>query len=165
MVLLYNPRQMVFVSCRGRTTVFGRQAERDYIVTTTWHSPCAQNPAMYLIVIPTVQEGAIAAIRDEGRFVVNFMGVEFEDAAKALASPHLPHDDHFTAAGLTRAPSAMLDCPRIMEAAGWAECALAKEIESGDHVIFIGQVLHADLPHRDAKRLFHVEGERFTTTK
>lgn len=165
MVLLYNPRQMVFVTCRGRVNVVGTVQERDCIVATTWHAPCSQEPAMYLVVLPKVQEQAIAAIRDEGRFVANFMGIDAENAAVALSSPHIQHEDPFKFTGLTRMEAVMVPCPRIGEAVGWAECELTHEHVSGDHVIFIGRILHADLPHRDAKRLFHVEGRKFTTTE
>ena len=164
MVLLYNPRQMVFVSCKGRSMIVGRLEERDYIVTTTWHCPCSQEPAMYLVVIPKIHVEALAALRDEGRFVVNFMGIDEKEAAIALSDEHAIHEDSFAKAGLTRERCVNVDVPRIGEAAGWAECELTKDIDIGDHVICVGRILHADLPHKDAKRLFHVEGTTFTTT-
>jgi flavin reductase (DIM6/NTAB) family NADH-FMN oxidoreductase RutF len=165
MVLLYNPRQMVLVSCRGRTIIVGRMAERDYVVPTTWHSPCCQEPAMYLVIIPKSQEQAIAVIRDEGRFIVNFLGKELEDAVVKLSSHEMAFDDPFKASGLTKAEGVMVPCPRVMEAVGWAECELNRDVETDDHIIFIGRILHADLPHKEAKRLFHVEGDKFTTTQ
>jgi flavin reductase (DIM6/NTAB) family NADH-FMN oxidoreductase RutF len=83
-------------------------------------------------------------------------------AGKAAA---LPHIDKFAAARLTRADCTRLtDCPRVKEALGWLECELLEEHPCGDRVLFVGKVIASELP-KDGPRAFHIEGDRYTTTK
>jgi len=165
MVLLYNPRQMVFVTCRGTITLVGREQEREFIIPTAWHSPMSQHPAMYGVVLPSFREHAITAIRSEGRFVVNFMAESAKKAAVLLSDHKTAFDEPFSTANLTRVEAQQVPCPRIDEAVGWAECEVHQEIKVGDHILFVGRILHADLPDKKSKRLFHVQEDEFTTTE
>lgn len=164
MTLLYNPLQVVFVSCRGRTNVMGRMAERDYLFATSRHMPLSESPPLYAIATEKGQPAA-QAIRDEGRFVVNFMGEDMARAATILRQHRTSFEDPFKAAGLGKADGVSVPCPRVHEAAGWAECEVIAEHDAGESALFIGRVLHADLPRPGQKRLFHVEGENYTTTR
>ena len=165
MALLYNPLQVVFVSCRGRASVLGRMAEKEFIIATAWHSPVSENPPLYLVAIPKHMDGAIAAIRGEARFIVNFVGLEEAEAATKLRDTRNTFEEPFKATGLTRAEGVTVPCPRVKEAVGWAECELNSEMDVGDHLLFIGRVMHAELPQSTAERLFHVEGDKYTTTE
>jgi 3-hydroxy-9,10-secoandrosta-1,3,5(10)-triene-9,17-dione monooxygenase reductase component len=166
MTLLYGPRPMVFVSCRGRAPLVGRVVERDFIVPTSWQTPASQEPAMYCVALSKSYPAALAAIKDEGTFIVNFLGIEHEEAAKALSQHHSEFDEPFRKANLTRENGATLTgCPKIHEALGWAECELRQQIDAGDHLLLIGRIVHSELPRSQAKRLFHVEGDKFTTTE
>jgi flavin reductase (DIM6/NTAB) family NADH-FMN oxidoreductase RutF len=157
---------MVLVSCHGRAELIGRMVERDFIVPTSWHAPCSQEPAMYCVALSKSYPAAIAAIKDDGVFIVNFLGADQKEAAQRLSSHHAEFDEPFRTARLTRENGASITgCPRAHEALGWAECELAQAIDTGDHVLFIGRIVHSELPRPQAKRLFHVEADTFTTTE
>jgi flavin reductase (DIM6/NTAB) family NADH-FMN oxidoreductase RutF len=140
--------------------------DRDFIVPTSWHTPASQEPPMYCVAISKSYPAALAAIKDDGVFIVNFLGVDHEDAAKQLSTHHAEFEEPFRQAGLTRdTGSAIKGCPKIHEAVGWAECEVAQMVDAGDHMLVLGRVVHSELPRPSAKRLFHVEGDEFTTTK
>ena len=71
--------------------------------------------------------------------------------------------DKFKETGLTKEECSKINCPKIKEALGYFECKVVKEITTGDHVIFVGEVLFSKL-NKKGKRLFQVEGLKFTTT-
>lgn len=164
MALLYAPNQVVLVSCRGRVPVVGRTLERDYVIATMRHMPLSDHPALYAVAIPLTQQEALAAIDDEGAFVVNFIADDMANTALVLSDHTMTFDDAFQKAGITKTEAAQLPLPRVKEAVGWAECELNQRIQTGDHVLLIGRVIHADLPQPAAKRLLHLQGDQFTTT-
>ena len=46
-MLIYNPRQMALVTCKGKHALMGKSTEKHDIVPTTWHSPASSHPPMY----------------------------------------------------------------------------------------------------------------------
>ena len=48
--------------------------------------------------------------------------------------------------------------PLLDNAAGWLECALAGEVEAGDHTLFLGAVERAE-PGTDGPPLVRLHGE------
>ncbi|MEM4282534.1 MAG: flavin reductase family protein [Candidatus Woesearchaeota archaeon] len=155
--------QIILVSCRGRPVIHGKELEHDELFPVTWHCPASQNPPMYLIAVSAKAE--IEILRQAGCFVVNFIPFELAAATiKCARSIHLHHTDKWRDAGLTKGQAEKIDAPLVKEAAGWLECQLAQEIQLGDHMLFIGRVLNSVLEKKFVKRLFHLEGEKFTTT-
>jgi flavin reductase (DIM6/NTAB) family NADH-FMN oxidoreductase RutF len=71
--------------------------------------------------------------------------------------------DKFNETSLTKEESETIDCPRIGQALGYLECEVLKEIETGDHVLIIGNVLKSEEVLKD-KRIFHKQRDEFTTT-
>ncbi len=58
--------------------------------------------------------------------------------------------------GLVTSPGAVTGAPLLSGAAAWFDCKIDREIEAGDHVIFIGQVRWFDL--RDHPPLLYDRG-------
>jgi len=53
----------------------------------------------------------------------------------------------------------IINCPGIKQALGYLECEVVDEIETGDHILFIGRVTKAELRKRGVK-LFHISGDK-----
>jgi len=161
MVRINNPRQTVLVSCRGSATLMGVEEHINDIVPLDWHSPASYEPRKYIILV-SKKAPALERIRSSSAFVVNFMPYELKE--KIIQCGKEFKKDEFKEVGLTEAPSVkLIDCPRIAEAIAWLECEVEQEVDAGDHVLFIGRVMHTDFI-KDAKRPFHVDGEFYTTT-
>ncbi len=72
--------------------------------------------------------------------------------------------DKFSQTGLEKEEAEKIDCPRIKQALGYLECKVIQEIEVGDHILFIAEVVKGELK-RKGKRLFHLFKDKFTTTE
>lgn len=152
---LTNPRQTILVTCRYKG--------KDNIITLDWHTPLSFNPMMYAISVGKTRH-SLELIRKSGCFVVNFMSKDFEKEILFCGRHSGKNFDKFAETGLTKEEAEKIDCPRIKEALGFLECRVVDEIEVGDHILFIANVLNADLKTR-GKRLFHLWGDKFTTTE
>ncbi|MBW2972921.1 flavin reductase family protein [Candidatus Woesearchaeota archaeon] len=161
MVRINNPRQTVLVSCRGPAKLLGVEEDINDIFPLDWHSPASYEPRMYLILV-SKKAPALERIRSSQAFVVNFMPFDLID--KIIACGKEFKKDEFKQVGLTEAKSEkLIDCPRIKEAIAWLECEVRNEIDAGDHVLFLGRVMHAEFS-KETKRPFHIDGELYTTT-
>ncbi len=163
--MIYNPRQTVLVSCRGTFHHLGRDEEIEDILPLDWHSPASEVPKKYLILV-SKKAAALTLIQNSKAFVVNFMPFSHTDHIVKAGMLHGAFHDKFAATGLERAACEHLpDTPRIKDAVAWLECRVEGEFDIGDHVLFLGEILHEEETHSDAKRPFHIDGTQFTTTR
>jgi flavin reductase (DIM6/NTAB) family NADH-FMN oxidoreductase RutF len=163
-MLIYNPRQTVLITCRGKYDVVGKVQDKDDVVPCTWHSPVSSHPLMYAIFLEK-NLMAVSTIRDSGCFVVNFIPFILLETVKKAMSTSGEYLEKCDAIGIHEAGcDKLVDCFRLKEALGWLECEVIEEKELGDRVMFLGKVLFSHLDHDD-KRPFHVDKDFFTTTR
>lgn len=152
---LTNPRQTVLVTCRYEG--------KDNMITLDWHMPLSFYPMMYAISVGKTRY-SLELIRQSGCFVVNFMSKEFEKEVLFCGRHSGKKKDKFKETGLTKEEAEKINCPRMKEALGFLECKVVREIEAGDHLLLMADVVHSGLKKR-GKRLFHLWGDKFTTTE
>lgn len=162
MTAITNPRQTVLVTCRSHLKVLNKQILKDNIITLDWHMPTSFKPELYAISLGKTRF-SMELIKKSKAFVVNFMPYDFKDAVLRCGRVSGKHVDKFKDTGLIKLEAEKLDCPRIKEAVAWLECEVIDELETGDHIIFIGKVVNSELMKKD-KRVFHLEADDFTTT-
>jgi len=162
-MLIFNPRQAVLLTCRGRHKTVGKEMERDDVVPCFWHSPVSSHPPMYAVFVDK-NLMAVSIIRDSGCFVVNFVSFSMVNVIKKAMGVSGEFLEKCDALGVGEAScDKLVDCFRLKEALGWLECEVVEEKEFGDRVLFVGRVLFSHL-ERDDKRAFHVDKDKFTTT-
>ncbi len=162
-MLIYNPRQTVLITCRGKYTVVGKLEEKDDVVPLQWHSPVSSHPPMYSISLHK-DLMAVSIIRNSGCFVVNFIPFSMVNVVKRAMGISGEFLEKCDALGVHEiACEKLVDCFKLKEALGWLECEVIEEKEFGDNVVFIAKVLSSYL-ERDDKRPFHVDADKFTTT-
>jgi flavin reductase (DIM6/NTAB) family NADH-FMN oxidoreductase RutF len=163
MGLLTNPRQTVIVTCRARgARVMGVETEKDNAITIDWHMPVSFSPQLYAIAVGK-SRFSYKILTESKAFVVNFIPETMAKEATFCGRRSGEHRDKLKEAEIKTHEADNIDCPRIVGAVGYLECEVIQEVEAGDHVIFIGKVVHAELV-KEQKRLFHVDGDDFTTT-
>ena len=88
-------------------------------------------------------------IRRSGEFVVNIPTKKLMKTVSICGSKSGRDLDKFEAAELTPIKGTKVDAPLIKECPVNIECKVVKEVETGDHVWFIGEVVatHADKGH------------------
>ena len=157
-----NPRQVILVTSREEVEVMGKTIPKDNIITVAWHMPVSHEPMLYAVAIGKTRFSA-KLIKISKSFVVNFVPKSLEKAAVICGTTSGEHADKFEKAGLTKEEAQNIDCPKIKEAIGYLECEVINEIEAGDHIIFIGQIVNAELK-KSERRLFQAHESGFTTT-
>ena len=162
MGVLTNPRQTVIVTCRSKAHIMGKDVEKDNAITLDWHMPVSFKPQLYAIAVGK-SRFSHKLIQGSKAFVVNFIPFAMKEQALYCGRHSGDHRDKIKEAGITAAESDKVDCPKIVGAVGYIECEVWKEVDAGDHTIFIGKVINAEMI-KDEKRLFHVELDNFTTT-
>ena len=80
-------------------------------------------------------------IRRSGEYVVNVVDEKLMDAVRVCGENSGRDTDKFKLATLTAEKGAKVAAPLILESPVSIECKVVKEVETGDHVWFIGEVL------------------------
>jgi flavin reductase (DIM6/NTAB) family NADH-FMN oxidoreductase RutF len=80
-------------------------------------------------------------IRQSGEFVVNIVDKNLMEATRVCGERSGREVDKFELAKLTPEKGVKVNAPLIKESPVSIECKVVKEVEAGDHVWFIGEVL------------------------
>ena len=95
-------------------------------------------------------------ISESGEFVLAFPSEGMEDAL-LFCGTHSGRDvDKFRATGLTPVKAKYVKPPLIAEATVNMECRVVGSIRTGDHTIFVGEILAAYVSDEDKPVLFNV---------
>ena len=145
-----NPRQVILVTSRWQ--------DKDDIITLAWHTPLSFEPMMYAICVGK-KRYSLELIRNSKVFVVNFISKEFKKDILLCGEVSGREVDKFKSTSFEKEEAETINCPRIKQALGYLECRVVEEIETGDHILFIGRVTKAELRKRGVK-LFHISGDK-----
>lgn len=145
-----NPRQIILVTSRWQN--------KDDIITLAWHMPLSFDPMMYGISIGK-KRFSLELIRNSKVFVVNFISKEFKEDILFCGEVSGREVDKFKETRFEKEEAETINCPRIKQALGYLECEVVDEIETGDHILFIGKVKKAELK-KHGVRLFHISGDK-----
>jgi flavin reductase (DIM6/NTAB) family NADH-FMN oxidoreductase RutF len=134
-VLLVYPRQAVLVTSKA--------GNEENIVTLAWTSPLSQNPPLHGIAL-SPRRHSHALIKESKKFIINIPGRNIIDKVVECGRVTGRNVNKFTKFELTPLPSLGLgdDGPsRIAECAVHVECKVKEIVETGDHTLFIGEVV------------------------
>jgi flavin reductase (DIM6/NTAB) family NADH-FMN oxidoreductase RutF len=161
--MISSPHQTVLVSCRAHLKKkFSEQEEtKDNIIAIDWHMPTALKPMFYAIAVGKTRY-SYNLIKKSKVFAVNFMPFSKKDEVLYCGRNSGETIDKFKETGLHKEEADTIDCPRINEALGYLECEVVSEIETGDHVIFVGKALKHE-QKKEGKRIFHLDDNNFIT--
>ena len=163
---LVYPRPVVLVSCIDPKT------EKPNIITIAWATPLSINPPLIgILVAPRRYSHELISRAKE--FVVNIPTVEILDKAIECGKTSGRRHDKFSEFGLTPRPAKAIKIPIIEECVAHLECRLTDQVTTGDHTLFIGEVVAAyadegvfDGEFIDVERvqtIHQVGGDIFTT--
>ena len=108
-------------------------------MTASAFTSLSLEPTRVLVCVDKKAE-TLPALQSSGRFVVNILAADQEQLSRTFASKDSPQ-----AHGLAGIDYELgeLGVPVLNGALAYFECALAQEIDGGDHVIVIGEVENA----------------------
>ncbi len=148
---IHGPRQVVLVTCRHKG--------KDNVITLAWHSPLSFYPEMYGILISR-KRYSYDIIKKSKVFCVNFISADMKDLAVKCGTTSGRDLDKFIEFGLEKEECKTIDCCRIKDVLGYIECELVDEIETGDHVIFVGKSTESRMI-KPGRRLYHITNDKF----
>jgi len=132
---LLHPMHTVLVSCIGK-------AAKPNITTAAWAMPTSINPPLLAISIaPTRHSHTL--IEESGEFIVNIPTLEILQAVYACGSLTGRSFDKFKKTNLTQMPAKKVKAPAIRECIAHLECEVDGQFITGDHTIFVGEILEA----------------------
>jgi len=163
---LVHPMHTVLVSCVGKNG-------KPNIITLAWAMPTSINPPLVAVSIAP-RRHSHSLIEETGEFVVNIPTMEILDATFYCGRVSGRDHDKFKEAKLTPMPARRVKPPIIKECVAHLECKLHSQFKTGDHTIFVGEIIEAyankecftsaggyDL--EKARMIFHLGGDEFAT--
>jgi flavin reductase (DIM6/NTAB) family NADH-FMN oxidoreductase RutF len=161
---LLHPMHTVLVSCVDKTG-------KPNVLPLAWAMPTSRDPALVAIsVAPSRYSHQL--IEKTGEFVVNLPTIDIVKETLACGRTSGKNTDKFAETGLTPLPARKVKAPIIKECVAHLECKLRNKFKTGDHTIFVGEVIAAyankgvftDTYNIDeARMLYHLGGNVFAT--
>jgi len=154
----------VLVSCIGQTG-------KPNIITLAWAMPTSHNPPLVAISV-SPSRYSHALIEETREFVVNIPTIEILDKTLACGRLSGKTHDKFAETCLTQLPARKLKAPIIKECVAHLECKLHSQIETGDHTIFVGEIIEAyadkdvfinEFDIKKVRTIFYLGGNDFAT--
>jgi flavin reductase (DIM6/NTAB) family NADH-FMN oxidoreductase RutF len=164
--MLLHPMHTVLVSCIGKTG-------KPNIITLAWAMPTSINPPLVAVSIRP-ERHSYKLIEETKEFVVNIPTIELLQATLFCGRKSGKEHDKFKETGLTPIPAQKVKAPIIKECAAHLECTLHSQLTTGDHTIFVGQIVSAYADKtayknryklKKAKMIYHIGGNNFATLK
>ena len=162
--MLLHPMHTVLVSCIGKRG-------KPNIITLAWAMPTSIKPPLVAISIRPARH-SYALIEKTKEFVVNIPTMDLVKETLFCGRRSGKKHDKFRETGLTPSPAKKVKPPIIKECIAHLECRLHSQFATGDHTIFIGEIVAAyankeaftdEYDLKKAKMVFHIAGNRFAT--
>ena len=129
-------------------------------ITLCWAMRTSIDPPMFAISIG-IQRHSLAALRQAGEFVLALPSAEMAQDAAFHGTKSGRDLDKLTQYGTKTEPAHQIDSVLLVDAVANFECRIVSEHPTGDHVIFVGEVLithtNTDLTRR---RLYSLGNEQ-----
>jgi len=161
---LLHPRHTVLVTCTDKSG-------RENIITLAWSMPTSIDPPMVVISIAP-KRLSYRMIEETGEFVVNVPTMDIVRETLFCGRISGTKCNKFKEAPLTPLPAKKVHPPIIKECVAHVECKLVQQMPTGDHTLFIGEVLAAYVNRgaftrtfniKKVKPVYHMGGDDFAT--
>lgn len=161
---LLHPRHVVLVSCADK-------AGKANIVTLAWSMPTSHKPPLVVLSV-SPKRHSHRLIEETGEFVVNVPTMEIAKETMFCGRISGRECDKFKDAPLTALPAKKVQAPIIKECVAHLECRLIQKVTTGDHTLFVGEVLAAYVNEgmfdekfdvRKTKPIYHLGEDDFVT--
>jgi len=161
---LLHPRHTVLVTCIDK-------AGKANIITLAWTMPTSIDPPLVVMSIAP-KRLSHRMIVETGEFVINVPTMEIVKETLFCGRISGTECNKFKKTRLTPMPAKKVRSPIIKECVAHLECKLVQQITTGDHTLFVGEILAAYVNRgvftktfniRKFKPVFHMGGDDFAT--
>ncbi len=131
------PMQAAIITCidkKGKTNP----------ITVAWHTPISKNPTLYGVsVAPSRYSYKI--IKESKEFAINFAPYNIVKSIQLCGTKSGRNTDKIKETILTLSKSKKIKTKIIKECYANLECKLFRIIKLGDHILFVGEVIHIQI--------------------
>jgi flavin reductase (DIM6/NTAB) family NADH-FMN oxidoreductase RutF len=124
-------------------------------ITLGWTMIASHDPPMMAIGVGKSRY-SLGAIRHAGEFVIAFPSEHQQEEALLIGTRSGRDVDKLAEAETPTQPAKQIDCVLMADAVANFECKLVGELETGDHVLFVGQVVCAHANEKTLNRLYTI---------
>lgn len=124
------------------------------VIPVGWSMIASGSPHLYAVAI-NVRHYTTELIRASGEFVIAAPSAAMADAAHYCGTHSGRAGDKIGPSGLELVAASEIETPLLKGAVYNLECLLHSEVPSGDHVIFIGEVVAAHVNPEAGERLMN----------
>jgi len=124
-------------------------------ITLGWTMIVSGTPPMMAIAVGKTR-WSMEAIRSAGEFVIAFPSEHQRDETMLFGTRSGRDMAKIAESGIATAPADEIDSVLLAEAVANFECKLAGEMEAGDHIIFVGEVVASHFNPERPNRLYTV---------
>jgi flavin reductase (DIM6/NTAB) family NADH-FMN oxidoreductase RutF len=123
-------------------------------MTANWVTQAAFEPPMVVVAVENTSK-TIGMIRDAHYFVINLLEAGQRELAGRLgrSSEQVPNK----LKGVKTKPAPVSKTPVLAEAIGWVECRTVASLPSGDHTLFLGEIVEAGMENAEGQPLMLAE--------
>ncbi len=152
--LLY-PRQTVLV-----TSSFGGT---DNVMAADWSTPVSFDPFIVAVSIGKTRHSA-EVVSKSGEFVLAVPPFSLKEKVLYAGTHCGREEDKFKEGGIAKDKAWKVKAPLLRDAVANLECRVKSEVDAGDHVLFVGEVVEVHVDKnalKEEKRLFNKGGREF----
>ena len=124
-------------------------------ITLGWTMIVSHEPPMMAVSIGKTRH-SLSAFRHAREFVIAFPSEHQQDEAMLFGTRSGRDMDKLAAAGCCVVPASKIDSVLLADAVANFECRLSAELETGDHVVFVGEIIGSHLNGEPLNRLYTV---------
>jgi flavin reductase (DIM6/NTAB) family NADH-FMN oxidoreductase RutF len=161
---LLHPMHTVLVSCVDKTG-------NPNVLPLAWAMPTSHDPPLVAISIG-LNRYSHSLIEETREFVINLPTVDIVKETLTCGRTSGKNHDKFSETGLTPLPARKVKAPIIKECIAHLECKLHSQFKTGDHTVFVGEIIEAyankgvftdKYDINKARMLYHLGGNVFAT--
>ncbi|MFQ5805180.1 MAG: flavin reductase family protein [Phycisphaerae bacterium] len=129
-------------------------------ITLGWTMLVSHEPPMMAIAVGKTRY-SLQAIRQAREFVLSFPSAKMVEDARFHGTQSGRDVDKLARCGTKTQPATQIDSVLLSDAVASFECKLESELESGDHIVFVGRVVASHM-HEDTsvRRLYSLGNEQ-----
>ena len=150
-ILKKYPEQIVILFAK-------EQSGRVNPITIGWTMITSHHPPMMAISVG-ITRYSLNIIREAVEFVIAFPSAYQEKETLLFGTKSGSNAHKLKESGVSTSPAKQIDCLLLYDAVANFECSLAGEFISGDHVIFVGNIIKAHINPVAPGRLYTIAKE------
>ncbi len=128
---------------------------KDNPITLGWTMIVSHDPPMMAVSIGKTRY-SLEAFRSAGEFVIAFPSEHQQEETLLYGTKSGRDLDKLGAAGAVTQIAKEIDCVLLADAVANFECRIVSELATGDHVVFVGQIVRSHRNEATLNRLYTV---------